>query len=198
VPVETVNPSQITEFDANGSSFDEGFVNVLIGFNVLILGRIYNRVYINSNSYFTFGGIVSEYGYESYEEWASGVPYPGVFVGSSDGGLQLIKSTGPLGTIGQRTNTIRFQGSANYSTSDPNLSDVIWEITFREDQPSKILLKIIAFNDEGGEEGVDFFTFSSGATERNPTGSIVPFVCETGAQYEITLDLARQITVEPV
>lgn len=199
--VPLVNPTQITNFNANGLAFDEGHVEVSIGFDVLVFGAVYNSVFINSNSYFTFGGITDDYGYNSYQEWLLGIGFSGVFIGSDDGGLQLIKSTGPLGTVGQRTNTIRFQGSASYTVSDPNLSDVIWEITFRENNPSKIFLRIIAFNPEGGVEGVDFFTFSGyagNALTSNSSARIAQFVCQAGAQYELTLGLSRQIAVEPV
>lgn len=191
----TVNPTQIEHFN---SSMDEGHVAVDIGFDVIICGRRYGKVFINSNSYFTFGSIVDNYGYETYYEWASAIPFTGVFVGAGDRSLQILTSTGPQGTTGQRTNTIRFQGSAYWGNSDPAQSDIIWEITFKEQFPSKIFLKILAFNDEGGTEGVDFFTFSSAIGTINADAIVSPFICQTGAMYEITLAESKQMRVRGI
>lgn len=185
-----VNPTQNTNFD--GSS-DEGSVEVPLGFSVEILGNSYSSVFVNSNSYFTFGGMTAAYGETTYNDWIQAVPHPGVFVGSDDGSYQKVTSTGAIGTLGQRTSTVRFQGSVDFANTDPNLSDVFWEITFHEDEPGKIYLNIIEFNDQGGSEGADFFSFSSLGVTGQPE-SYVSFSPATGSQYVITLDSVTATT----
>lgn len=181
--VPIVNPTAVVIYD---SSADEDSFTVPIGFSVNIFGASYTSVFINSNSYFTFGGMVETYGESSYENWMNAVPYPGVFIGSDDGSIQRILSTGAIGTPGTRTNTIRFQGSVEYNNYDPDLSDLIWEITFKENEPEKIYLNLINFNQNGNEEGVNYFTFISTAGVPGASG-YTQFEAVTGGQYLLTL-----------
>jgi hypothetical protein len=191
-----VNPTQNTDFDISpylsqtGNFGDENNVEVAIGFPVEILGNSYSSVFINSNSYFTFGGMTADYGQTTYDAWIEAVPHPGVFVGSKDGSYQKVTSTGAIGTLGQRTSTVRFQGSVDYNNKDPNLSDVFWEITFHEDEPGKIYLNIIGFD---AQNVTNFFSFSSLGVTGQPE-SYVSFSPATGSQYVITLDSVTATT----
>lgn len=182
--LDEVNPTNIV-YDGSGSQ-DERVEYVGIGFDVEIFGITYDTVDIWSNGYITFGGNgSSEYDQGSYNNWIDAVPYPGVFIGAYDYSVQQITQSDLTGSPGQQVSTIRFQGSQAYANTDPNLSDIFWEITFHEDEPSKIYLNIIQFNKTGLQEEVDLFTFISTGVQ----DEYVIFNSDEGNQYELNLGI---------
>ena len=169
-------------YDGSGDQ-DERIITVPIGFDVQILGETYDTMLICSNGYLTFGGSGLAFEESSYNAWIELAPFPGIFVGAYNYSMQKITKSDPTGDPGQQVTTVRYQGSADYNNTDPELSDIFWEVTFHEDEPSKLFLNIIEFNTDGREEGVTIFTFSS-------TGVVddyVTFDVTAGNQYEIEL-----------
>lgn len=180
--LDEVNPTNVVW--GGESSQDEVVVYVGIGFDVEIFGITYDTVDICSNGYITFGSSGnSSYDKGSYNNWIDAVPYPGVFIGAYDFSVQQITQSDLTGSPGQQVSTIRFQGSQAYANTDPALSDIFWEITFHEDEPSKIYLNIIQFNKTGLQEEVDLFTFISTGIQ----DEYVSFNSDEGNQYELNL-----------
>jgi len=183
-----VNPVPVI-YDGSGDQ-GERVITVPIGFDVQILGETYNTMLVCSNGYLTFGGSGLEYNQSSYNAWIELVPFPGIFVGAYDYSLQKVTKSVPTGVVGQQVTTVRYQGSADYNNTDPAFSDLFWEVTLHEDEPTKLFLNIIGFNTDGRVEGIDIFTFSS-------TGVIndyVVFDVTAGNQYEIELSSTTSVS----
>lgn len=197
--VNTVVPTTLIEVNPQDLVYDadedEGQFEMSIGFPFQLFGQTYTSVNIYSNSFFTFGTpIAVDYGYDSFTGWITAYPVPGVYIGTYDGRMKEIYATQLVGApapgpVGQRECTIRFIGSQNYSDSIPDLE---WEITLKEDQPNKIFLKILQFNDNGGTNGVDLFSFATTGRLSVPD-SYTAFNPNVNTDYEITL--ARNIGV---
>lgn len=137
----------------NGDDDDE-FIEAEIGFPVRFAGIEYSSVFVGSNSYITFGEGGDEYDFENYQEWAD--YRPGLFVGVDDNSYQVVLTNSTVGDPGNRTTTIRFQGSRD--TSEDSDIPIIWEVTFYEANPDRITLNVIAYAKDGGTEGQDFYS----------------------------------------
>lgn len=137
----------------NGDGDDE-FIEAEIGFPIRFAGNDYSTLFVGSNSYITFGQGGDEYDYESYEEWAD--YRPGLFIGVDDNSYQVILTNSTVGDLGNRTTTIRFQGSRD--TSENSNIPIVWEVTFYEANPDRISLNVLAYAKDGETEGGDFYS----------------------------------------
>jgi hypothetical protein len=124
------------------------------------LGNTYSSVFVNTNSYVTFGGTSSEYQIMAPVK----VDVPAIFIGAGDNSLQYLSigydyDTNP-GDLGDQIFRIRFEGSANQSGSMIGLAGIAWEMLF--DKNNKNFIKIVVAS-LGNNNGAY-------RNERNPGG----------------------------
>ncbi len=124
------------------------------------LGNTYSSIFINTNSYVTFGGTSSEYQIMAPVK----IDVPAIFIGAGDNSLQYLSigydyDTVP-GDLGDQIFRIRFEGSANQSGSMIGLVGIAWEMHF--DKANSNLIKIIV-----ASLGNNIGAFRN---ERNPGG----------------------------
>lgn len=163
--IDEVSP----ETEIYNSDGDDEFIETEIGFAINFAGIEYSTVYVGSNSYITFGQGGDEYNYSSYEDWASYIP--GLYVGVDDNSYQVVLTNATVGDPGNKTTTIRFQGSRG--TSEDSDVPIIWEMTFYEANPERISLNVLQYNPDGGVEGDDFFSLISDGSGNYQTFSSV-------------------------
>lgn len=129
-------------------SVDDSFKAVPLPFNVVFFGVTYNTVYVGSNSYLTFGA-----GSNVFSGVAANVPaLAKIMIGARDNSYQQIFG-GVSGTAPNRTYRIRFEGTAATSgtVGSPN---IVWEVTFFENNPAQIELHLGSNSNTGGYFGV--------------------------------------------
>lgn len=128
-----------TSFDDEGiDSQDDAYWNIPLPFPVKYLTQEYNNIYVNSNSYITFGG-----GNFTYVMGLQAPALRKICVSAGDRNCDGVY-TGTFGTSGTRTFTVRWEGydgayGGVYETS-PTL---IWEATFYEAIPERIDVHVI-------------------------------------------------------
>lgn len=119
-----------------------GFWDVVLPFNINFGSLQTDEVFINTNSYVTFGSRPTNqnYDWDIYNQYTqSEPPMPKMFILSSDGTGQKIW-TGVFGTAPNRTYKIRFEGTSGYGFAT-DTSTIIWELTFYEASPYQIDLQ---------------------------------------------------------
>lgn len=131
------------------SSLDDHFTNVVIPFNVNFLGGTFNRVYIGSNSYATFGGGSTAYSGIS----ASNPPYRGIHISAADNSYQRIYTISETSGLGPSFR-VRYEGTASVTGTlgSPNM---LWELIFYQNSPG-IVDVVMGLNARGagGVSGV--------------------------------------------
>lgn len=120
-----------------------GFWDVVLPFNINFGSLQTDKVFINTNSYVTFGTRPTNQNYDwdlrnAYT--ASEPPMPKIFITAADGAGQKVW-TGVTGTTPNRTYKIIFEGSSGYGTAS-TVSTIRWEMTFYEASPYQIDLQM--------------------------------------------------------
>lgn len=124
------------------------------------LGNTYSSIFVNTNSYVTFGASSSE-----YQIMAPGrVDAPAIFIGAGDNSLQYL-SVGydydvDPGDLGDEIFRIRFEGSANQDGSMIGLVGLAWELHLDKMNPENIKIVVASL---GNNVGIF-------RNERNPGG----------------------------
>jgi hypothetical protein len=126
---KNLNPSVFT------GGVDDGFYTLDLPFTINFLGTNYNKIYIGTNSYATFGD-----GSRQYSSLNYATPnFPKILVSARDNSLQRIYygTQQDLQTLG-RVFRIRFEGTADLhyygplGFDEPGDSNMVWELTFYE------------------------------------------------------------------
>lgn len=120
-----------------------GFWDVVLPFNINFGSLQTDKVFINTNSYITFGTRPTNenYDWDIYNAYSeSEPPMSKIFITAADGAGQKVW-TGVAGTTPNRTYKIRFEGSSGYGTAS-TVSTIIWEMTFYEASPYQIDLQM--------------------------------------------------------
>lgn len=123
---------------------DDGFWDITVPWNINFGSTTTNLVYVNTNSYVTFGTRPTSGTFESTIGWdytETSVPHPKMYIMASDGSAQRIW-TSTSGTTPNRTFTIRFEGHINYTGGVLGSPTTAWELTFYENTPAQIDLQI--------------------------------------------------------
>lgn len=116
-----------------------GFWDVVLPFNINFGSLQTDKVFINTNSYVTFGTrpLTQNYDWDLMNAYtASEPPMPKIFITAANGTGQKIW-TGVAGTTPNRIYQIRFDGSSGYGTASTT-STIIWGMTFYEASPYDI------------------------------------------------------------
>ena len=129
-----------TSFDSEGiDSQDDAYWNISLPFPVKYLTQSYNNVYVNSNSYITFGNANFTY--------VMGDQSPAlrkICISAGDRNCDAVY-TGTFGTVGSRTFIIRWEGYDGAYGGVYELSpNMIWEMTFYEATPEQIDVHVIS------------------------------------------------------
>jgi hypothetical protein len=122
-------PNGLT-FTGNG---DDGFWTVTLPFNITFLNQSYSTVYIGTNTYITFGGGSSTF--LQIGSWNP--PWPKIMISSGDN-LAFRIYRGVEGSSPNRTFRIRWEGHNSFQGGDANNPDMIYEVTFYENTPTKV------------------------------------------------------------
>ena len=129
-----------TSYDDEGvSTADDAYWTLNLPFPITYLTQSYqNDIYVNSNSYVTFGA-----GSFSYFLGPQGPAYRKIFVSAGDRSAETIYGN-VFGTAPNRTYTIRYEGyEGAYSSIYETTPTLVWEMTFYEASPEQIDLHVI-------------------------------------------------------
>jgi len=119
----------------NGSN-DDGFWNLLLPFNVSYFGNTYDRVYVGTNMYLTFGG-----GSSIYSGLSATTPnLPKIMWTAADRSVQRIYH-GVEGTAPNRTYRIRVEGHTTFFGGVLGSPTMVCEYVFYENTPDQIDLQ---------------------------------------------------------
>lgn len=119
----------------NGSN-DDGFWNLLLPFNVSYFGNTYDRVYVGTNMYLTFGA-----GSSVYSGLSATTPnLPKIMWTAADRSVQRIYH-GVEGTAPNRTYRIRVEGHTAFSGGVLGSPTMVCEYVFYENSPAQIDLQ---------------------------------------------------------
>lgn len=116
-----------------------GFWDVVLPFNINFGSLQTDKVFINTNSYVTFGTrpLTQNYDWDIFNAYsASEPPMPKILITAANGAGQKVW-TGVTGTTPNRIYQIRFDGSSGYGTASTT-STIIWGMTFYEASPYDI------------------------------------------------------------
>jgi hypothetical protein len=123
---------------------DDGFWSLTIPWNINFGSTTTNEIYVNTNSYVTFGSSPLSSSFEETIQWTydeTSVPHPKMYIFAADGSAQRIW-TSTSGITPNRTFTVRFEGHINYQGGVLGSPTTSWELTFYENSPSQIDLQI--------------------------------------------------------
>ena len=115
---------------------DDGFWNLALPFNISFLGTTYDRIYVGTNHYLTFGA-----GSTVYSTVNQNSPnLPKIMWSAADNSVQRIYYT-TQGTAGSRTFNVRIEGAASTSgvLGSPTM---VCEYIFYEATPNQIDLQL--------------------------------------------------------
>ena len=119
----------------NGGN-DDGFWNLLLPFNISYLGNTYDRVYVGTNMYVTFGG-----GSSVYSGLSATTPnLPKIMWTAADRSVQRIYH-GVEGTAPNRTYRVRVEGHTAFSGGVLGSPTIVCEYVFYENTPAQIDLQ---------------------------------------------------------
>jgi hypothetical protein len=119
----------------NGSN-DDGFWNLLLPFNVSYFGNTYDRVYVGTNMYLTFGA-----GSSVYSGLSATTPnLPKIMWTAADRSVQRIYH-GVEGTAPNRTYRIRIEGHTTFNGGVLGSPTMVCEYVFYENTPDQIDLQ---------------------------------------------------------
>jgi hypothetical protein len=119
----------------NGGN-DDGFWNLLLPFNISYLGNTYDRVYVGTNMYVTFGG-----GSSVYSGLSATTPnLPKIMWTAADRSVQRIYH-GVEGTAPNRTYRVRVEGHTAFSGGVLGSPTMVCEYVFYENTPAQIDLQ---------------------------------------------------------
>jgi hypothetical protein len=121
----------------NGLTFtgtaDDGFWTVTLPFSITYLNQSYNTVYIGTNTYITFGA-----GSVEFAQLGNATPpLPKIMISANDN-LAFRIYQGVEGSSPNRTFRIRWEGHNSFQGGDANNPDMIYEVTFYENAPTKV------------------------------------------------------------
>lgn len=139
-----------------GLGNDDAEYLIALPFPITYLGQTYNELYLNSNSYISFGSTNNApppaAGYPVY--WPIGPQFigvPAIHIGSSDRAIVNYY----YGSTGDGRFIVRYEGSQSNSATNLTVTpSIIWEACFYEATPGKISV-IVDFNmPSGGVWGI--------------------------------------------
>ena len=139
-----------------GLGNDDAEYLIALPFPITYLGQTYNELYLNSNSYISFGSTNNApppaAGYPVY--WPIGPQFigvPAIHIGSSDKAIINYY----YGSTGDGRFIVRYEGSQNNSPSNLTATpSVIWEACFYEATPGKISVTVDFNMPSGGVWGI--------------------------------------------
>ncbi len=136
-----------TTFDPQQySENDEAYWTVALPFSIQYLTGTYSTVYVNSNSYVTFGGPSLAYVLD-----ATSPNIRKLFVSAGDRSCENIW-TGTIGTSPNRTHIVRWEGyEGAYSTTYEGEPTTVWEMHFSEASPNTIDVHVVSNANYRGE-----------------------------------------------
>lgn len=123
---------------------DDGFWDITIPWNINFGSVTTNQLFVNSNSYVTFGARSSVTDFDFQINWtynATSVAYPKIYITASDSSCQRIYYQ-TSGLSPDRTFRVRYEGHTSYNGGVLGSPTVVWEMTFYENAPSQIDLQI--------------------------------------------------------
>jgi hypothetical protein len=131
--------SEPTFFDPSQfSDNDEAHWEVPLGFDITYLTQTYNKIFVSSNSYITFGGPSNAFVFD-----ASSPNIRKIFISTGDRSCEDLW-TGSIGTAPNRTFIIRWEGyEGAYSTTFESSPTVVWEMKFFENTPDTFELHVV-------------------------------------------------------
>jgi hypothetical protein len=103
-------------------NFDDETFEVILPFDVNFMGETYSTVYVNSNSFVTFGGVFS--GLSGFTE--KNPPYPGIFIDAGDRSVQRLYTKTTASQF-----IVRYEGNVLPSGTASRVQ-IEWEMTFNE------------------------------------------------------------------
>jgi len=157
----------------NFASYNGKNVNCLarlyngIGYFPLVkfMGKTYDKLFVGSNSYLTFG-----HGSSVFDGLGSSNPaYPGIFINAGDRSYQRVSTE-----ITNNTLTIRYQGGVNTGLNMSNEPEIHWSVTFYIDSDN-IDINVYTIS------SVDGFT-----AIKDSTSIIKSFVPVTSNRYRLS------------
>lgn len=158
-------------FPTFGNS-DDGYWEIILPFNISFLSQTYDRVYVGTNTYITFGA-----GSVAYERLGTTVPnLPKIMISAADNSCQRL-FTGVFGAAGSRIFRIRYEGTANHTGQE--IPNMIYEATFYENannqidihtaQNARIITRADVYNFDSSDISVPL---CGNITVNNNTGSL--------------------------
>jgi len=101
-------------------NFDDETFEVTLPFDINFMGSTYSTVYVNSNSFITFGGVFS--GLSGFTE--KNPPYPGIFINAGDRSIQKLYTKTTADQF-----IIRYEGNI-LPSGTASFVELEWEVTF--------------------------------------------------------------------
>lgn len=115
---------------------DDGYWDLDLPFSISYLGQTYNKVYLGTNSYITFGA-----GSAEYAVTVSAPNLPKILITASDTKTKRIYY-GTEGSAPNRTFRIRYEGFISYQANSMSEPGTIYEVIFYENSPSTIDVQV--------------------------------------------------------
>lgn len=151
--ITEINPGVMTTVSLPGNT-DDGYVIVsALPFNITFNGNTYTSIGLSSNSYVTFGGGTSNYNFGD-DPTMDGANLPAVIISEADNSVQRLYKH-ETGLPGFRRFTVRYEGT-NATSGTPGQSNIIWQMTFYEENPNEVGMLII--QDARGFNGISGMT----------------------------------------
>ena len=110
---------------------------------VKFMGETYDKLFVGSNSYLTFGHGSSVYG-DVTSFGGGNPPYPGIFINAGDRSYQRVTAV-----ISDDEFTIRYQGGVGTEWNMLNVPQVDWSVTFNKNGDD-IYIDIFTIDGEAG------------------------------------------------
>jgi hypothetical protein len=112
---------------------DDGFWDLPLPFNISFIGQTYNRIFVGTNTYITFGS-----GSTAWNQLTnSNPPFPKIMITAADNSCQRI-FYGVQGAAPNRTFRVRYEGHASFSGGVLGNPTILYEATFYENNPAQI------------------------------------------------------------
>jgi alpha-tubulin suppressor-like RCC1 family protein len=118
---------------------DDGFWELTLPFNISYNGVSYNKIYVSTNSYITFGTKPAD-DYDQTINWnytTATPPIPKIQISTADRSAQRIYY-GTEGTSPNRTYRVRFEGHISFQNGILGSPTLVWEMVFYENISNQI------------------------------------------------------------
>jgi hypothetical protein len=148
-----IDPGIMTPVSLPGSRDDNYITLNTLPFNVTFLNQSYALLGVGSNSYVTFGGGTDNYNFGD-DPTMGGANLPAIIISEADNSFQRI-FTYATGSVGSQEFSIRYEGT-NATGGTPGQSNIIWQLTFYENNANVISLLLI--QDARSNDGISGIT----------------------------------------